>query len=358
MKKAILIYTLVFAMAILAVGAGFLARFLSERFSNNFSRSAIIAKSLDTTALSEPVFRQSEIVTPEKNSDSVKLIFVGDIMLDRGIKNVVMKYGGGDFTFPFQKIKPTLDAADFVFGNLEGPLSDKGDDMGKLYSFRMPPEAVNGLLFAGFKALSGANNHSDDWGRTAIKDTRSWLLAAGILPVGIGTEEQAYAAQVVEIKDTKVALLAFVDFDVLGARDGQAGAALARKEKISEAIDKANDLANLVIVSFHFGEEYATQESSRQEELARFAVDKGADLVIGHHPHVVQPLKQYEGKYIAYSLGNFVFDQNFSEGTKRGGLLIVEANSSGVISAELKQIEFNKYFQPQLVDSNNAIFPK
>ncbi|HEY4523582.1 MAG TPA: CapA family protein [Candidatus Paceibacterota bacterium] len=366
MKKVFFTYTLILTIAVLAIGAGFLARFLSERFSNNSSRSAVISQSLDEkvalgerVASGEKVVKQSAISTQEKNNKSVKLIFVGDIMLDRGVKSIVMKYGGGDFTFPFQKIKPTLDTADFVFGNLEGPLSDQGSNTGKLYSFRMPSEAVNGLKYASFKALSGANNHSDDWGRTAIKDTRDRLLAAGILPLGIGTEEEAYAPKLIDIRGIKITLLAFTDFDVLEAKGEQIGAALAREEKISGAIEQAKaNYANLIIVSFHFGEEYMAQESRRQEKLARFAIDKGADLVIGHHPHVVQPLKQYKGKYIAYSLGNFVFDQNFSEDTKHGGLLIVEADLNGITSAELKQIEFNKYFQPQLVDSNDVIFPK
>lgn len=335
MKKIILILTGV----VFVISAGFLTRFMADKLMRTIVISQSIDKNLAPTI---------SIVPEEKNLQPIKLLFVGDIMLDRGIKSVVIKYGESDFTFPFQKIKSVLQTADFVFGNLEGPLSDKGTDLGKTYSFRMPPAGINGLTFAGFTALSCANNHSDDWGRDAIKDTRARLLAANILPVGIGTEAEAYSPQVVEVKSTKIALLAFADFNVLEATGETVGVARVREEKISEGIKKAKTMADIIIVSFHFGEEYQLTESERQRRLAHFAIDAGADLVVGTHPHVLEPLEEYKGKYIAYSLGNFVFDQNFNEVTKTGGLLEVNVEKGKITTVILKKIHFNQYFQPKL----------
>ncbi len=278
----------------------------------------------------------------KKEAPEITLLFTGDIMLDRGVKIEVEGTGNGDFSFPFLKVADILRGADITAGNLEGPLSDKGEEVGNVYSFRMPPRALQGLTSAGFDVLFLANNHIGDWGREALEDTVLNLENAGIAAAGAGrTSVEAYAPKILEVKGTKIAFLSFSEFFV-------SGAALAEEAAITNFILQAKEMADVVIVAFHFGEEYSKEPSERQKSLAELAVDQGADLIVGSHSHVVQPLEVYNGKYIVYSLGNFVFDQNFSEETTTGGLLEVTLKGKSIVSAELQTVRLNGDFQPEL----------
>lgn len=109
----------------------------------------------------------------------------------------------------------------------------------------------------------------------------------------------------------------------------------------------------MVIVSFHFGEEYQSKSNSIQKFWAKLAIDSGADLVIGHHPHVIQEIEKYKGKYIAYSLGNFVFDQGFSQETMRGLLLKVIIENGKIKEVIPIEIKINKFFQPEIAGEDN-----
>jgi poly-gamma-glutamate synthesis protein (capsule biosynthesis protein) len=281
----------------------------------------------------------------------VTLLFVGDIMLDRGVELEIKKNGNSDFKFPFLKIEKDLKEADILFGNLEGPISDKGQKVGSIYSFRIDPKAIDGLIFAGFDVLSVANNHMLDYGRAAMTDTFLRLKESGIDYVGAGFDEnEAYAPKIKEVNGTKIAFLAFTN---LGAPSWEAttdksGMALFSKDKLGGAIKNAKNRSNLVVVSFHFGDEYKTSPTPEQKSLARSAIDFGADLVIGHHPHVVEPIEEYKGKYIAYSLGNFVFDQNFSDETMKGLILKVIVENGRIKKVSPINFVINQYFQPEI----------
>lgn len=147
-----------------------------------------------------------------KTQKSITLFFVGDIMLDRGVKVSVKKYGNNDWKFPFLKISDFLNQADILFGNLEGPISDKGRKVGTIYSFRADPKVVEGLKYAGFDILSVANNHIFDYAESAMIDTFSRLKEAGIDYIGGGfNESEAYSPEIREINGTKIAFLAFTN---------------------------------------------------------------------------------------------------------------------------------------------------
>ena len=297
-----------------------------------------------------PAYFFSADYDSKPSDETTRLFFVGDIMLDRGVEDKIVRYGGGDFYFPFQKMAGALRKSDLLFGNLEGPLSDQGHDLGKLYSFRMRPEALNGLVAAGFDVLSLANNHSDDWGRDAIADTRARLEKAGIAAIGTGNEEEAYTPRILEINGTKFSFLAFTDFSVLPAEGVLPGAAIADEERIISALNEAERKSDVSVISFHFGEEYMVQPTLRQRRLVQIAVDHGADLIVGHHPHVVGPLEFSHGVYVAYSLGNFVFDQNFSIETMTGALLEVMVRDRRIVQTRLVPVAINSHFQPELND--------
>jgi len=281
---------------------------------------------------------------PEK---PLRLLFVGDIMLDRGVENVVWKYGGGDFMFPFEKGLEYLYSFDGVIGNLEGPVSDKGELAGSEYSFRMDPETVSALAEANLVAVNLANNHMWDYGREAFSDTMVRLQEGGVGYFGAGENETgAYGYFVLEEGGTKVAFLGFTEFlESAGAEEKKGGVAFWDAEKAGEAIREADMSADVVVVSMHAGEEYVPEPTSAQVEFARAAADAGADLVVGHHPHVIETEEVYKGKHIFYSLGNFVFDQYFSEETMTPGLLEVEIRDREVYSAVLRSGKISGRFQ-------------
>ena len=281
------------------------------------------------------------------------LFFVGDIMLNRGIKSVVETYGGGNFEFPFFKIADYLKTADILFGNLEGPISDKGKNVGSIYSFRAIPEVLKGLKFAGFDILSVANNHIFDYGREAMEDTLIRLKEAQIEYIGAGfSGKEALSPKIIELKGTKIAFLAFTNLGEKSweAKENSSGIAWLSKENLEYSTREAKKEADIVIVSMHFGQEYKNQPDSEQKYFAHIAIDYGADLVVGHHPHLVQPIEKYASGNIAYSLGNFVFDQNFSEETMKGLLLEVIVVSGKIKEVIPREIKINNLFQPELKD--------
>jgi len=281
----------------------------------------------------------------------VTLLFVGDIMLDRGVEWEIKKNGNNNFRFPFLKIIKELQKTDILFGNLEGPISDKGQKVGSIYSFRMDPKVIDGLIFAGFDVLSVANNHMLDYGRAAMTDTFFRLKESGIDYIGAGFDEnEAYAPKIKEVNGTKIAFLAFTNLGPAswGAIENKSGMALFSKDKLEKEIKEARDKADLVIVSFHFGDEYKTSPTEEQKTIAQLAIDSGADLFVGHHPHVVEPVEEYKGKYIAYSLGNFVFDQNFSDETMKGLMLKVIVENGRIKEVSPTNFIINQYFQPEI----------
>jgi len=293
----------------------------------------------------------------------VTLFFVGDIMLDRGVELEIKKNGNSDFKFPFLKIEKDLREADVLFGNLEGPISDKGQKVGSIYSFRTDPKSIDGLLFSGFDVLSVANNHMFDYSRVALEDTFSRLKKAGIDYVGGGfNESEAYSAKIKEVNGTKIAFLAFTDLCPLSwqATETKSGmacpvgsqrdsfGALLDKDKLEKSIKNAKNQADLIVVSMHFGDEYKTFSTQKQKTIAKFAIDSGANLVIGHHPHVIQPVEKYQEGYIAYSLGNFIFDQNFSEETMKGLILKVFVENGKIKEVVPVEFKINQNFQPEI----------
>ena len=282
-----------------------------------------------STANTKPV---SEDVT---KNDEITLGFVGDIMLDRGVKQMIDQVGRGDFDFPFAEIKEDLAKYDFLFGNLEGPVSNKGSDVGSIYSFRMDPKTIAALKQAGFKAVSVANNHSGDWGLAAFKDTVARLNEAEILPVG-----DANDPKIIHIRGVKIGLVGFSDFPTPASR--------AEPELIKKRILQARAEADIVIASFHFGVEYEKMPSGRQRSLAQLAADSGADLIIGHHPHVAEPVELYGNSFIAYSLGNFVFDQSFSDKTMESSFLTVNIKNKKIVGVREHKLALNSYFQPYI----------
>ena len=302
-----------------------------------------------------------------KKERATTLIFVGDIMLDRGVKGMVEKYGKGDYKFPFLKIAEELQKADILFGNLESIISDKGEKVGSIYSFRADPKAIEGLKFAGFDILSVANNHIFDYGREAMEDSFKRLKEAQIDFVGGGFNEiEAYAPVIKEVNPStsstssrqagsgqvKIAFLAYTNLgsEYWSAKGNRSGIAWLTAENLEKGVREAKENADLVIVSIHFGDEYQKKANSEQKYFAHLAIDSGADLVICHHSHIVGEVEEYKGKYIFYSLGNFVFDQKFSKETMEGLMLKVLLKNAKIKEVIPIGIKINEHFQSEIIE--------
>ena len=287
----------------------------------------------------------------EKNQ--IKIILVGDIMLNRGVEYMVEKEGNGDFKFPFLKIADYLKETDIVFGNLEGVISDKGTNVGSIYSFQANPKAVEGLTFASFNVLSLANNHAFDYSREALEDCLVKLSNAEISYVGAGfSESEAYSPVIKEIKGTKIGFLAYTNLgpETWQAAGENSGIAWVSSDlsRAKDEIERAREKTDILIVSLHAGEEYQKMPSQFQIDFAKMAINAGADLVAGHHPHVTQSFEKYQDGYIAYSLGNFIFDQSFSQETMESQIIELLIEDKTIKEINLKEIKINEFFQPEI----------
>lgn len=299
-------------------------------------------------------------LSPVYDQDFVSLIFGGDMMLDRGVKNSVNKNFKGDYSALFNKLG-ILKKSDIAFANLEGPVSDVGKDMHNLYSFRMDPSVIPALAGAGFSMVSVANNHMGDWGRDAYSDTLSNLKENEIEYTGGGINaNEAEKPTIIEKYGMKIGYLGFSDVgpNWMEATDKYAGILLANNPRFDEIIQNASKQVDYLVVSFHFGDEYQIKHNARQEFLAHKAIDDGAKIIIGTHPHVAEDTEVYSPKsctqsscmgFIAYSLGNLIFDQGFSVNTMQGMLLEIKLNRDGSMSVAKDTVKLNNYFQPSNV---------
>lgn len=300
-------------------------------------------------------FRAGKMRLPVQE-DLVSLVAVGDIMLSRGVAREMKKAGNNHL--PFARIKPYLQG-DIVLGNLEGPITPGPEVEVPEMRLRADPGTEAVLRDAGFNLLTLANNHLSDFGPQGIRDTRQRLTQAGIGCTGAGlTARQAWEPYFVQVKGVRLAFLAFTDPELVPAGYGpeqeQPGPALFSPDKAAAAIRAARPKADFIVVSLHGGREYAAEPDEAQIQAARRAIDAGADLVLGHHPHVVQRVERYRGRYILYSLGNFVFDQWWSEATRKSVVARILIGKGGLEKLEFLPVYINKCAQPEPVRGATA----
>ncbi|MDT8382343.1 MAG: CapA family protein [Brevefilum sp.] len=306
-----------------------------------------------TSTQSTPVIMQSPMPTSTTSSQHITLMAVGDIMLGRTIADLILNEG---YQAPFAFTADTLSSADVTIGNLECPISNRGEAAKKYYVFRAPLDAAKSLSFAGFDILSLGNNHILDYGQQGLIDTITALESENILVVGAGLDaSQAYAPQFFELNGLKLAFLSYVDvpttdFDYFNWEAGveRTGIAWAHADRVREGVQFAKEEADIVIVLLHNGYEFWQKVSDRQQEIAKLAIDSGASLVIGSHPHVLQRIEGYKDGLIAYSMGNFVFD-NFLFPPNFSAILSVELSPEGVESYELIQVVVQLNGVPQIM---------
>ena len=263
----------------------------------------------------------------------LRLASIGDINLG-DVTGAAIEAEGVDY--PWESASRPLRRADIAFGNLESAVSKRGEPFPKQYTFRGTPAALAGLRkHAGIDVLNLANNHVGDFGPTAMLDTVRGVERLGMKAVGAGPSlARALQPQFVERLGLRVAFVGFSNILPLefAAEPGRPGVAWATPEAVAEAVRAARQQADVVVATFHWGIEKAPYETADQAELARIAADAGAQLVIGAHPHVLQPLRRTGAALVAYSLGNFVFGAQSSE-TAATGVLVTDLSAEGVTAA-------------------------
>jgi hypothetical protein len=239
---------------------------------------------------------------------SVTLVFGGDVDFDRTTRSAI---AAGGVDAPWRYLAPTLRAADVAMLNLECSVSRRGAPEQKSYRFRGDPSAVAGARNAGVDVFSSANNHAIDYGFDAFADTLDVVRSQGIKSVGAGRDlAEARKPAIFVVNGRRIAFLgisAIIPAPKWKAAPGHAGVAYDDDAQITAQVRAAKAQADIVIPYFHWGIEYTYSPSAAQRRAARAAIRAGATMVIGTHPHVLQPVEVVDGHLVAWSLSNLVF---------------------------------------------------
>lgn len=330
-------------------------------FASFTSLFFVIFSGLQHTAPLPVVVGREGVRYEEKQADSYTIFLAGDVMLDRGVAWWVARHDDADWRFPWQFVADRLRLFDIVFVNHEGVMSDFGRDAGGVYSFNFPLAALDGLLFASVDVVNLANNHSFDQGAVALCDTVRRLRAHGVGTVGAGCSyDEANAPYVRTFRDgSSVGFLGYTSFYENGAAGADyPGISDYSLEFMRERVAALKGEVDVVVVSLHWGNEYHGRSNKGQQRVGRMLVDAGADVIVGHHPHVIQEVERYNGGWILYSLGNFIFDQYFSEETMEGLTAVVTVRGGDVMSVVTEKVLLNKYYQPMFEGVQGAKSPE
>lgn len=286
----------------------------------------------------------SQDMAPDKGfgGKGISLLVTGDVMLGRTVNLMMTKKN--DFTYPFAKVKEWLRQQDIVLINLESPISGQCPVRNDGMVFCTDKRSIQGLIGAGITVAGIANNHANNYGLETIKYTTEILRKNGIAVSG--TDGPA----VITIKGVKVGFLSYNDIGV-----EEKGIMWADKKRIIKDIKDLEKQVDFVVTSFHWGTEYTDTPNLSQRSLAHLAIESGADIVIGHHPHWIQGSEWYLGKPILYSLGNFIFDQQWSAKTSQGIVAEFNVLNDKVNKMTLRSVIMDKSLQTRWANEMEAI---
>ena len=350
----------------LLVGAAALTKVMNNRQAQNSEKTASQEQQEETTEPKKDDSStdntddtskdsQEETTTPEPTAEpvSITVSMVGDCTLGTDVNFdqstsfdafYQMKNDPGYF---FQNVKDIFTADDLTVANMEGTLTTSNDRQQKTFAFKGNPSYTEILTQGGVEATNLANNHSHDYGDQSYEDTIQYLEAAGITTFGYDR------TAVMDVKGIKVGLIGIYEL-----KDG-----LGRQQQVIDTIQAVKDQgAQVIIVSFHWGTEKSNIPDDIQKTLAHLAIDQGADLVVGHHPHVLQGIEKYQGKNIVYSLGNFCFGGNKNPSDKDTMIFqqtftvengeLVEDDVTNIIPCSLSSESGYNNYQPMVLEGS------
>jgi poly-gamma-glutamate capsule biosynthesis protein CapA/YwtB (metallophosphatase superfamily) len=301
--------------------------------------------------------KPSQIKEEVEKPTEISFLAMGDIMLSRNVAGQISK-NNQDANWPFAKLATLLKQSNFNFANLESPFSGTNDypTTGSLV-FNAPMWTLPGLIDNNFKVLNLANNHAYDQSQAGLLNTKRLLESSEIISLGAGKDlNEAWEGRVYEINGIKIGFIgaSYASVNDGGVIKNNNVARIEDTARLKQSIATLKTKADFIVVTMHAGTEYMRKPNQGQIDFAHSAIDSGADIVIGAHPHWIQTTEVYEGKPIFYSLGNFVFDQMFSQDTKEGLMLDINLEKSEQLTS-LKQIKLlpviiENYGQPRLAN--------
>jgi len=283
----------------------------------------------------------------------VSIVAVGDVMLGSHVIPIVESKG---VTYPFRETMHYLKSADIAIANLEAPFTTRGEPFEKKFNFKVPPEFSTGLKLGGIDVVNLANNHMMDFGEDGLIATMITLDTVGVAYSGAGMNiDYAEKPAILEAAGKTVAFFGFsMTFPTeFYAKQDSSGTAYPDPERLQRLLTYWRDKVDFIVTSFHWGAEKLEAPKQYQIEFAHLAIDSGADLVLGHHPHVLQGLEIYKNRLIAYSLGNFAF-ASYSGSAVDSIILKVYLCESGLYSAYCIPINVDNTeveFQPRIMRS-------
>jgi poly-gamma-glutamate synthesis protein (capsule biosynthesis protein) len=301
---------------------------------------------------------REDLLPQDSTNHTFSLAVVGDLQMGGSALPVIRTKG---WDYPFDSTRHIIQSAGLALANLEAPFTNAGIPFDKTFTFRVPTRFARGIAESGFDVLTLANNHILDFGPEGLRSTMNILDSLGIAYCGAGQNiEEAERGVILERGKWRIGFLAYsmtypTEF---WATRSEWGTAYPRH--LEKNVRTMKKKADLVVVSFHWGGELKSHPKPYQRRHAHLAIDSGADLVIGHHPHVLQGLEIYRDRLIAYSLGNYVFG-SYSQNARDSIILRVLFSEYGLLQAEAIPISvFNPevLFQPRILrgrDRDNVI---
>lgn len=347
----------IYILIAVALLSGFIV-FNNRRAQPDSQLANIELPSLESTnnQLSESI---SNELSPEPTEQQVTMVAVGDIMTSRVVGQRMVEKG---YDYPFKKTTHLFTNQDLVFGNLETPVIAGPPVNTGTMVFRSDPEVLPVIKAAGFNILSLANNHSMNKGSAGLISTLDLMKEQELKWVGAGSNiNETRQPLIVEINGLKIAILAYTDTDVIpetyAATTEKPGVNIMNVENLKADIGDVKNKVDFVVVGMHSGTEYVVEPNARQLEFAHTAINAGAHIVIGSHPHVVQRAEIYNEKPIFYSLGNFVFDQMWSQDTREGLVVYLtftkKSEEKTVQINKLVPVQIDDYAQPNVIKDEN-----
>jgi gamma-polyglutamate biosynthesis protein CapA len=310
---------------------------------------------LDSTTNDSYIFIDD--TTKDLSPQTTTVFLAGDIMLSRNVGTKML--GSKNYSLPFEQVRNIISQADISFGNLESPFFNQGEKITQGLIFKAEPQGIFGLAGAGFDVLSTANNHGLDQGKEGLEYTLSLLSAHGITAVGTG--QNCHDGKIIPHKKIKFGFLAYsyAAYNDGGSVSDPFVCDWKDTDQIKQDIEILKQKVDFLIVSAHMGEEYARNPEEINISRVHNALDAGADMFVGHHPHWIQTIEEYDNKWIFYSLGNFVFDQMWSEETREGLTVMITITMTDqkpkIQKIELKPVIIDNFCCPRWATEEETI---
>jgi len=349
LKKTTIIFTII-CLSLLLIIVGFenwtnlkqtpLAPIRIKKESPTLSQSPSPTTSPTPTPTTIPPISLSTIFKTDHSwtnnlaeDKTITIITTGDVIPARTVNFKMNEYN--DFTHPWLKTANTLKQVDLTLINLEAPLIKNCPITNEGMVFCGDQRFVEGLKYADIDAINLANNHTLNYGADGINQTKTLLNNNKILNFG-------YPENELKIQKIRNSRIGFLGFNLLEPMD---------EKELLTLISNSKKKADILVVSIHWGTEYTHEPSPQHKTLATRIIDEGADLIIGNHPHWIQPLEIYKNKLIVYAHGNFIFDQEWSEKTKTGFIAKHTFWENKLINTEIIPIYISDYNQPEILQN-------